>query len=683
MGSKVGDHDVRTKKKSSKGRLAAVTFSLLLALTFIAVAFTPALTPVSADAIDDYYHHMQQSNSDQWNVVDAGFGILYRAFRPNNYSPSDVFDSSAKDIFALNVAENLQNNINLSHAATHNNVETLNLTVFYFARQAEWGAKALYDYQTANGLSHNYNADWVSSNSQVMNNSLAYLWETALQNDAILGLESGLSQSFVGTYDGMQWGFQALKQGNAGMVISSTYNTNPYLNVELTTQIDTEAGKYVYTLNDTEIYLVNIDPESQTSTVNISSPTANVYTQSLSFTGKEIKAIKLGDYGQSDGRYNFASSNPNIIVFGIACQDIANSGNAYPALIAYTKVNENNVFAGAAVDDGTNGHFYGPIESHGGANHYTSWTQMDAAGVYFAAGEASGIDSLSRPNFVNLGSMLDDMNSIMTKVKGLISTANAFGQSYYNMLVATGGDGNAPMPDIIYVDPHDLDNLTWEQAYAIYIAYLNQQKDWFYNYTKMSPDNVNLSGGSLDLLCRGAIYDNTGKMLYDNQTIWTPYVSIEDWTIKAGQNNTMTQPAFILIWGKSSTLDGFTESTDLTYLPTKAGYNVSVEEMYYKGTPVAEKNLTVTQVSLIIGDINGGNHAPQGLSDLQFLLNHWYWFATIFGIIMLLAWIPSRSTAVGLIGLVLLAVGGIFWAYSDWTTSGGLLSGLLKGFKLW
>ena len=96
-------------------------------------------------------------------VVGAAGGAILGWWMVNQAGDNGAaaFDSQAKADYASSLASVMENYLNLSHANAVNLVNTLNLTDYYFARKAEWGAKALYDYQTENGLSHAYDADWV------------------------------------------------------------------------------------------------------------------------------------------------------------------------------------------------------------------------------------------------------------------------------------------------------------------------------------------------------------------------------------------------------------------------------------------------------------------------------------------------------------------------------------------
>jgi hypothetical protein len=179
---------------------------------------------------------------------------------------------------------------------------------------------------------------------------------------------------------------------------------------------------------------------------------------------------------------------------------------------------------------------------------------------------------------VDLSNITTKVGAITAKVATMQTTANNFAQAYYNTLIINGGDDNRVMPDIVFPDPENLDQMTYEQVYGIYLTYLTQQQAWFQNYTVQSPDPVNISQESLHLKVRGQIWDASGHLLYSNVTVFTPYISLDDMDPIIG-NNTMTQPGFVIIWGESTSLDALEHLTNISYIPIQAGYVLKIEEM--------------------------------------------------------------------------------------------------------
>ena len=269
----------------------------------------------------------------------------------------------------------------------------------------------------------------------------------------------------------------------------------------------------------------------------------------------------------------------------------------------------------------------------------------------------------------------------MAKTTILISTANAFGQTYFNLLVATGGEGNPMMPDIVFPDPIQMEDLTPEQIQAIFYAYMNQMKDWFYNYTRQAPENMTIRPGrTLPWRHLRRERNHAIRQRYDLHAIREHRRLDHDrW---AEQHYDPARVHHDL--GQRNVMEDYGRSTDNTYLATKAGYNLSIEEIFSAGVPVTEKTLTITKVSLIVGSTDGGITPPQGLTDLQWLINHWYWFAIVAGIVILLGAAFVRNWIFALVGLLVIAVGGVGWVLlRHWSSTTGLLSGLLKGIKLW
>ena len=126
-------------------------------------------------------------------------------------------------------------------------------------------------------------------------------------------------------------------------------------------------------------------------------------------------------------------------------------------------------------------------------------------------------------------------------------------------------------------------------------------------------------------------------------------------------NNTFTDPGFIVVWGHAADLFGNWTRMAPVYIPIGAGWKVHIEQLAYKGHAATTVDLNVTQLKVYLPDIPEVITGPQGISDLQWLLDHWYLVAIVFGIVVLLGGILVRWWPILLIGGIMIVVGAIGW----------------------
>jgi hypothetical protein len=415
-----------------------------------------------------------------------------------------------------------------------------------------------------------------------------------------------------------------------------------------------------------------------------------------SFGPGAVKIVKFSDLGAPNGRYNVAVTGA-VKAFGYAVPDGLTSDTVQPAVLSMhengTSTYIDMVVIGASGSQmvyGTDCTYTNSQSAGGAANNAISGNLR----IVFDSGD---IDAKLRTLGVNAYTVPDNQTvpidgtrtghsangtaisynvpgqilAITGSITKIISTSNAFGQAYYNAIVQSGGTiEHLPMPIISWGDPGQYLNLTADKILAIYLEYLNQMKDRFKNYTYMGPDNVTLSGGSLDLLERGAIYDNHGHQLYDNSTVWTLYNSIADENLSLGRN-VINQPGFILVWGHTNNLTGFTQSQadQSGYVPTALGYVVWIQQIYNKGNPINHTTLTITKVTTVIGNTSGTSGGSQITPpDLNwFLAKYWWALAGILGGVLLVGAVAIRNGMVGIVGLVLIGAAVAGWYFADHT----------------
>lgn len=659
-----------------------LTLSVLLALSFVTLAVvgpTENAVGLSWDQIAVVASSASAGAAAGAIVGDgigavlgaAGGAVIGALLLSMNEDKGDIaLSSGAKSAYASGLKNVTNNYYGLVNAEIDNLNALWNTSQYYLVRKAEYAALALYDFQIENSLATTYDSYYVLSRSEVANATASYTWAMCQQLESVINSHSNLAASFVGTYDGMSWGIMSTTEYDMFGRVQSSGSAKSSRLVDYLMFARTDAGQYVTIPANSTIYLVNTDTASQTQTVSIKNRNGTtVISESVTLSGGQYKTYNLATLGFLSGDYtlseitNSAITNDHLRWFGDFSKPISNAGTIYPAILTFYKSGENANFDGAFVRTSAWNYRVMIPETN------KDWDGGSSSpSIYFDTDTTVQLTDTGSYR-ISLESGLSKIATIIDRTDDMQTTANSFAQTYYNYLVANGPDAPRIMPDIIFPDPSQLEGMSWQQIYAIFLAYMTQIDDWFESHNApFDMSSLNITAESLLLLCRGAIFNSTGAMIYNNQTIWTPYISLEDMMLYCGQNNTLTQPGFIIIWGSAAQLAGFDRPTTAVYVPTSEGYDLYIEEMTYNGTQVTEQALTVTSLNFVIYGIDGGITPPQGLSDLDWLLSRWYYFAIVAGIICLLAAISLRNVAIIAVGLILLAAGGIgYWMAGDFS----------------
>lgn len=566
--------------------------------------------------------------------------------------------AQAKQVYANELANITANYLGLAHYNAQTNSELANTTATYLSRQAEWGARALYDYQTAHGQPHLYNSAWVLQQCQVANSSTALLWNTQAIYDDVLSSMDGISGSFVGTYSGMSWGIYGYWDGSTFVNLAADNSLS--MTARVTDVLSTTSTQYLYLNTKAPIYVVGASASGTLSLKAASDGSYHNFTYGENMALVDASSLNAGKYN-----INASGGSPHAVC-GLAVSADTNSGSAYPALIVYQYQDAALSWAGLWWKPGTYWSFASPTVGHSGAYGSTPeiWISISSA----APGGPGGNGVLEATfAHVKLDAIFSDMQSRQTQVTSLITTANNFAQTYYNILVLTGGSGGgpAPMPEMIFPDPSQLLNLTQDQIYAIYLAYIRAMGDWFQNYSQMLPNNVTLSSESLWLVCRGPIYDTNVnaslREVFNETAVWTPYVSIQNMDLALGMN-TFAEPGFFIVWGHKNHLNDTTWiDQEARYVPFTAGWKANVTEMQTNGTGISSITLHVTTIHQILPPVIAPITPPQGQGIADWIIAHWYIFVLIAGIVIIGAAAFTRSWIFLVVGLIAIAVGVLFW----------------------
>ena len=183
-------------------------------------------------------------------------------------------------------------------------------------------------------------------------------------------------------------------------------------------------------------------------------------------------------------------------------------------------------------------------------------------------------------------SLLDEMR--VTAVR----TVNA-GQVMWMVFDAAGSSTSLISPSAIMPQLENL-QLSTEQQYLVYLSAMKQIGDWYSRSSSaMQLDDLTVSPESLELVCRGAVYDSNGVQVLGPDAIWTPMVYLRDQPVPLGASS-WAQTGLVMVWGSNESLSGWEGGgMPVQLIEVTSGYSFQVEEILYRGN---ETSLVVLQV---------------------------------------------------------------------------------------
>jgi hypothetical protein len=521
-------------------------------------------------------------------------------------------------------------------------------TTLQMARTSEYVARQLYDIQNLTNGPYLYNASYVLTHAYIMNDTLANIYADAAYYSTIYAIYDQISEQFAGTYSSMSWKFDPGLPGETN-VLSVSNGQYARFQAGMSYLID-NSNKMVQVWNNTRLYLINTQNAAETATLHITSYTGIVTSVTLNEPAYGIQIVNLKTLGLLSSRYSFSvdSGQANVWdAFGIMESDTLSSGTVSPGILSTYDSGGNELFN--AIDMGT----AALVQGHLGTVSETSPPIISVM--------SSSIGGTT----VSLGNWLSDLNAANNEGQNLTRTANAYAQTFYNQVVAAHGAIATPWADAVMPNPEQLHNLNPMMLQALYYSYLIAERDWFNTSHILTPNNVSITPDSANLLVRGAVYDPHGNEIVGNQTVFTPFFMVVNQTLVKGWNN-ITQEGFLNTWYNAKTINAALANTSMnyTYEEFGPGWRFHIEEIWYSNASVNNVTLTVHSWQFILPPTPTIPPGPQAQSDVQWLIDHWYYIAAVVGAILVLAWIPTKSAAIGVIGLVLVIAGVAGWYMS-------------------
>lgn len=636
--------DASTPRNPKKPRLSrrllshfTLTLSVLLALSFVTLAVVGPTTQ-KAEAIAP--------------IIVLGAGILIGAGIAalvdwlDDEKDYALINSESKDIYAQNLAYGLKTSVNFISGQISDAEMHQDLLSYYYIRKAQWAARELWIEQDSSGSEHIFDPTYVLENSYILTDMSEYINSYIEGTNNAFAVYDGINTNFVGAYSDLVY-------ANYGLGVVNGYGDTS-LKAKLNTK-PLDEGLAYFNGNATLYYV-----KSGTSTAQIYFQN-NTLAFSKDISGLSHTIIEIGkdELDLEPGIYKFGVNWRGPLVPIVDTGLSIEPSTIRPTMSSYT-YNRNNEISGEIQES------YGPLANGKYHSTKTGSTSSDIAAIYYDANYYYAIKVsgglVPEGNKIFLKTLTDPLNGLLTELLQQQTNALNFAQSYYNTIVLTGDPGgDYGLPLMLMPDPSQMIGMDWEQLYALYLAYLMEAYQYYQDYAdQLEASSVNITAESLRLKIRGSIVNETGVTLYDNTTIWTPFVTTDSITLNLGPN-TWESAGYGIKWGNANNITLFNRSTGASIIDLYPGYTIYIQEILYDGELVTEIDLEVTNVQISIIGIEPPPGPPTVLTDLDWLISRWYYIAIIGGVICLLGAIATRNMPILAVGLVLIVAGAAGW----------------------
>lgn len=187
--------------------------------------------------------------------------------------------------------------------------------------------------------------------------------------------------------------------------------------------------------------------------------------------------------------------------------------------------------------------------------------------------------------------------------KKILARSAQAGQVMWSLSAAANEANILLSPSAISPQLTDV-NIDATQAYALYVSALSQISNYYTTYNaQLSADQTKVSSQSLQLYCKGTVYNANGTVLASD-VVFTPYVYTKNMTVYSGQMTTFNQDGILMIWTSSGAvpaISDFTESdvtAHKTLVMPKGSYFLA-DEVSYNGDLTNAVTLTVKEIAKV------------------------------------------------------------------------------------
>ena len=611
----------------------------MLALSFVTVAVVGPATQ-NAEAIPPLL------------VVGAAFVAGAACHYVYDWLTDDRDNAGITTYTAQDYCNNLGYSLNQADSFTDAYIgditNNIDLMQYFFIRQAQWAARELYIAQEQANEAHVYDQYYVLNESTVPAQLLELYTSANRMYENIYEPYNEIGNTFTGNFENSKFGLYVRYSTSGNGYVFATPG-EPYSKAEFTGVLNDEQFYY---FNDSAVLGLRSSDSGREFRL-LDTDGNKVY----SHTTATHLSYEILEPGLPAGIYKVSSNSSTSYVFADAIPVLTSvQGVAFGFGVSAEP--DINLQYHWSADSCPNGYVW-TDNSGRYVNHRDGNNVADKAA---SMGFRVNLSPLPAETSHNVHANIAALTALLTKIKEITVNVNNFAQSYYNAIVASGDPGEDwGLPLMLMPDPSQIEGMDWMQLYALYIAYLQNAYAYYQeNADDMNDALVNISGQSLKLKVRGAIVNQTGSLICDNTTVWTPYITTSNANLELGYN-VWNQGGYVIKWGNCTDLANFTGGKTVGIVSLASGYEFWIQEMIYDGLAVSEVDLTVTTLRLTLVNGTTPPAPPDTLSDLDWIINHWYYLAIIGGVICLLGAIATRNMPILAAGLVLMAAGAIGW----------------------
>lgn len=596
--------------------------------------------------------------------------------------------------------------LELAQTNAENIAELAQRAVNYYERSAYYASVKLYQQQTADGAAHLYDSDYVLDHSKVSDEMVGSVSGSYAVYNKVLKQLDTVGASYIGDYaaNSVTVGFNHYQISRSATI---NYDSQQY--VRLTSFCNTPAGKYVWLNNTDTLIMWNLGAATQTGNVVITDHAGSVvFSQPVTLTASGGYGIELALLGIDSGRYNVALPETSWIWTANAAEDYSNSGTVAPGIAVYSRSGDDLQFswgwANLPSDQGfsTSGSWaFAPGSPWRGVGLDSKRTAGGWPYMRFNYPEGKGTASTE---VISLQPYIESMHHVSRSWRQVTYAATLAGQTSYQVLVDNGGAGTGgtsadvlfPPTYILMPDIDQLNKMTPQQLLSTYYAYLNQLNATFQHSNLMSPNTVEVSTDSFDLLIRGTVLNPAGDVVIGNSTPFTLYTTLDDLTLRKGEKSTLMGPGYIVTWadGYDSLLayiqaKGNVQSPNVTYRDVGAGWTIEIDEITFQNQIVPEKVLEVDRlITYVPPDLPDVPTPPKGDDDDEgddWLTVNWPIIGIVGGIILVAIGIVQDNSSATIVGVVLALICAAAWylATHPIDLSPWSLGSQIESIRLW
>ncbi len=268
------------------------------------------------------------------------------------------------------------------------------------------------------------------------------------------------------------------------------------------------------------------------------------------------------------------------------------------------------------------------------------------------------------------------IQSMIAEINRTTSHAVSSAAAVHN-IYTRAGQASAYITTLTVPSTYHNVEMSTEQKTLLTILSLEQlSKYWQESGGKIKTGEYKMTDGSMQLYCRGDIYDKAGTTKLYSNVVFSPYYYQHGITLQEGIN-IPDQYCIAGVWAQGvSALSGWSSASidKMAVVALDAGQKIDIYEMYFDGAPVTSKALEVTAVNIIDPTVIDPNPLPPPKPTEPKETNWVQVIMYIVGAMLLMLGLYSRQPTFLIVGVIVIGLGYV---------AGDLINDLVMGKSLW